>query len=63
MEDRPSHKPRPFIGMMFKCCKVYSRIYLNRKGTAFVGWCPKCAEKVEVLVSKDGSDSSFFSTE
>jgi len=61
MENKPTGTPRPFIGMMFKCCKVYSRIYLNRKRTAFVGWCPKCAEKVEVKVSPDGTDSSFFS--
>lgn len=60
MEKKPAGPPRPFIGITFKCCKVYSRVYLNKKGTAFVGWCPKCAAKVEVLVSPDGDDSSFF---
>lgn len=51
---------RPFIGMHFKCCNVYSRIYLNKKGDAFVGWCPKCATKTVVKVSADGSPDRFF---
>ena len=54
---------RPFIGMHFKCCNVYSRIYLNRRQTAFVGWCPKCAQKTEVRVSPQGTDDRFFTAE
>lgn len=57
--ERPDQK-RPFIGMHFKCCNVYSRIYLNREATAFVGWCPKCAAKAEVKVSPTGSKNRFF---
>jgi len=51
---------RPFIGVMFKCCKVYSRIYLNKQGTAFVGWCPRCAAQIHIKVSPDGTDARFF---
>lgn len=51
---------RPFIGVMFECCRVYSRIYLNKAGTAFVGWCPKCTARVQVNVSPTGSKSRFF---
>lgn len=46
--------------MYFKCCKVYSRIYLNKAGTAFAGWCPKCATPVRVKVSPTGSKERFF---
>jgi len=53
-------KKRPFIGIHFKCCNVYNRIYLNKAGTAFVGWCPKCAAKAEIRVSPTGSKSRFF---
>ena len=60
MEREPA-KSRPFLGMHFRCCNVYARIYLNKAGTAFVGWCPRCANKVEVKVSPQGSDSRFFS--
>lgn len=51
---------RPFIGVVFKCCKVYSRIYLNKQRTAFVGWCPRCAKQIRIKVSPDGTDSRFF---
>jgi hypothetical protein len=59
--DKNSPSKRPFLGMHFRCCNVYSRIYLNKEGTAFVGWCPRCAAKTEVKVSPTGSDSRFFS--
>lgn len=58
--ERDETTKRPSVGIYFRCCRVYSRIYLNRKGTAFVGWCPKCAAKVEMKVSPTGSTSKFF---
>ncbi len=61
--DGPSRQKRPFIGVHFQCCRIYSRIYLNAAGTAFVGWCPKCAKKVEVLVSPTGSSARFFTAD
>jgi hypothetical protein len=53
--------PRPYIGMHFKCCHVYIRIYLNRDGTAFVGACPKCGARAVVKAGKGGSPSRFWS--
>ena len=61
MTDKSQRTKRPFIGMHFKCCNVYTRIYLNKKGDAFVGWCPKCTAKAMVKVAKDGSPDRFFS--
>jgi len=58
-----SQKPRPFIGMLFKCCNVYSRVYLNKAGTAYVGHCPKCARKAVVKAAPGGSKSRFWTTE
>ncbi len=52
---------RPWISVLFECCRVYLRIYLNRNRTAFVGWCPKCKAKVEVKADPDGSSDRFFS--
>jgi hypothetical protein len=63
MEKPTIQTGRPFIGMHFKCCNVYSRIYLNTAGTAFVGWCPHCAAKTEVRVSPAGSKTKFFSAD
>ena len=56
---------KKFIGITFKCCNVYSRIYLNTKGTAFEGICPRCYKKrIEVkVVQKGGETSRFFEVE
>jgi hypothetical protein len=54
------NRTRPFVGVFFRCCRVYTRIYLNKKGTAFVGWCPKCTAKMEIKISPTGSTSRFF---
>jgi len=57
---QPAGGKRPFIGMHFKCCHVYARLYLNQAGTAFVGWCPKCARKAEIKVAPGGSKDRFY---
>jgi hypothetical protein len=56
----PGNK-RPFISVLFECCRVYARIYLNLEGKAFVGWCPRCQARVELKVDPEGSDARFFS--
>jgi len=61
--EKDKKNNRPHLGIVFKCCRIYSRIYLNKKGDAFVGWCPKCAAKMEVRVSPIGSTSKFFFAE
>jgi hypothetical protein len=63
MNDELTRTKRPFIGIHFKCCNVYQRIYLNKAGTAFVGWCPKCSVKAEVKVAPGGSKSRFYTSE
>ena len=55
-----SLKGRPFVGILFECCNVYQRIYLNKERTAFRGGCPKCGKRVEVLVDPNGEKERFF---
>lgn len=55
--------PRPYIGMLFKCCHVYTRIYLNKAGVAFVGRCPKCGKQVTIRVGPGGEKSRFWTAE
>ncbi len=51
------------MGITFKCCNVYTRIYVNKAGTAYVGYCPKCAVKVELKIGPGGTDARFFTAE
>ncbi len=55
-------KKKSFIGVTFKCCNVYSRIYLNKDGTAYEGICPRCYKKrvVATVVEKGGTTERFF---
>ena len=51
---------RPFISVHFECCNAFNRVYLNAAGTAYVGWCPRCARKVTALVGPDGTTARSF---
>ena len=51
---------KKFISVLFSCCNVYNRIYINHDGTAYTGWCPKCMKKVRVKVGTGGTDGRFF---
>ena len=58
MSTKP--EPRPYIGMLFRCCHVYTRIYLNRTGTAFVVHCPKCGARATIKAAPGGSKARFW---
>ena len=53
-------KRRKYIGVHFECCNIYNRVYINEKKTAYVGWCPECAQRIEVKIDKGGTDCRFF---
>lgn len=59
-----NQKTKDYIGIHFRCCNVYGRIYKNKAGTAYVGWCPRCMRKVEAKVGRDGqgTDQRIFQT-
>ena len=51
---------RRYLGIHFACCDVYSRLYINPQGTCYLGNCPRCARRLEILVGPGGTESRFF---
>ena len=51
---------RKYLGILFECCNVYTRIYKNKAGTHYVGYCPKCLKKVRLKIGKGGTEQRFF---
>lgn len=49
-----------YLGIQFACCDVYSRVYANRSGTQYVGYCPRCAKRVAFRIGAEGSAARFF---
>jgi hypothetical protein len=51
---------RKFLGVVFQCCKVYARVYINKEKTAYKGMCPRCGKHLELKIGLGGTDTRFF---
>lgn len=55
-------KPRSWLGIYFRCCAQYGRIYKNADGTRYAGRCPRCGVEVSARVGEGGTNQRFFET-
>ena len=60
MKDKTDSEGRTYVGIYFKCCHVYSRVYKSKAGDRYVGFCPKCGGKVQLSIGPDGVTDRFF---
>ena len=60
MKGAAGSEGRSYVGIYFKCCRVYSRVYKSRLGDRYVGFCPKCGAKVQLMIDSGGVDDRFF---
>ena len=51
---------KKFLGVLFDCCNVYQRIYVNNEGNAYEGRCPKCMRIIKIKIGAVGTDCRFF---
>ena len=51
---------RPWVGIHFDCCGVYTRVYRDRDQSFYSGCCPRCGRKVRLTVGADGTSARFF---
>jgi len=45
---------RPWIGVHFECCGVYTRLSRRQDAKQYEGRCPKCGLPIRVSVGPDG---------
>ncbi len=62
LRHRPPHA-RPWIGIRFDCCNVYTRIYRDSEGRSYRGRCPRCLRTVTLRVGPSGTNARFFVAE
>ena len=51
---------RPFLGILFDCCRVYGRVYRNREASAYEGRCARCGRPVRAAIGPGGTQRRFF---
>ncbi len=51
---------RRWLGILFRCCQVYGRIYKTPAGDAYLGHCPRCSAEIRVGVGSGGTSRRFF---
>lgn len=59
-DTKRDSRGKPYLSILFECCRVYQRVYKNKDGDAYEGRCPKCLKKVRVPIGAEGVNQRFF---
>lgn len=59
-EGPATRNPGAWLGIWFRCCHVYGRLYKDRSGMRYRGRCPGCGAEVSARVGSDGTSQRFF---
>ena len=67
INDANAHSPpaenpasRPWVGVQFDCCGVYTRVYRRPDQLRYVLRCPKCLRQTTIQVAPGGSSDRMF---
>ncbi len=56
----PESGGRPWIGIHFECCGVYTRVYRHPDSRRYLARCPSCGRSITIRVAPDGMQGRFF---
>jgi len=51
---------KPFIGVRFACCNVYSRLYLVHNKKEYSLACPKCGRRAFFVADRNAPPDRFI---
>jgi len=54
---------RPYVGVYFECCSVYTRVYRRPNQPEYICRCPRCLRTARIRVGPEGTDARFFRAE
>lgn len=60
---KPAGEARPWLGVYFRCCHVYSRMYRQPGSSRYLGNCPRCGAEVRATVGEGGTSQRMFFAE
>lgn len=58
--DQVPTASKAWLGIWFRCCHTYGRLYKNASGRMYAGRCPKCGSEASVRVGSGGSSRRLF---
>lgn len=59
-QPRTDGLARPWLGLYFRCARVYTRAYRDQGGQEYLGRCPRCGKCVRFAVGTGGTSERRF---